>query len=249
MRQLKIVTLILLSLAAWSCGQEQPSKLSDTGFVDTPWWSYDKPSDRTLSTRHALAPYFRAGKEKKLALNYFRDLISSNSDIAIKYGEWPKYQPGWFSGGTIYHPAVNKPFSKWGRLDWSSFYNELFHAWWGNVFMKDSRYAFVRQQILTTERKQHYRQAHPSKPLLAQEEAYSETVAALMIYAAPQYNPHGPESRFYDQPYFTYQTGKTVSPVSHSDRPGFTPAAETTYPNQFEYKVMFRILFDADAPE
>lgn len=248
--------LAISLLISFGCGQspgnfQNESRLNladDDRFVLDPWWSYDKEGDPRLSGRHALSKYFKAAKQKKLALNYFRDLIGTNAKIAIRHGDWPKYQPGIFSGGTIYHPAVGKSFDQWNRLDWSSFYNELFHAWWGSSFTKSSKYADARNALLTSERRQHYRRAHPRNPLLAQEEAYSETIATLMIYAYPQYNPEGPESRYFNLPFFVYQKNKTVAAVSHSDRPGFTPEAETTYPNIEEYRVMFRLLFDAAAP-
>lgn len=238
-----------LSLIA-SCG-EAPKTASAllAEQTETPFWPTAKPGDGQLSTRHALYPYFAAAQGKLLPGNFFRELIAVNSSIAIKYGDWPRYQPGFFSGGTIYHPAVGKELSTWNNMDWSSFYNELFHAWWGNVFTKAAKYQTTRSQILTEERKQHYRQAHRTNPLLAQEEGYSETIASLMIMMYPRYNPSLPAQRGYAPlADYKYDTGKTVSAVSHGEQPGYDPAAEWTYMNEFEYSLLFQVFVDSTPP-
>ena len=234
------------------CGQSDDQELQlnslSAEFDPTPFWPEEKPGDASLSSRHILYPYFQAAKAKHLPLNYFRDLIADGARLKIRYADWPRYQPGW-TGATLYHPMIGKNFSEWKRMDWASFYNELFHAWWGQVFQKEARFATDRRSLLTRERKQHYRKAHPRDPLLAQEEAYSESIATLMIYLYPQYNPDGPEGRYYALSFYTYNRGRTVSPVSHSEQPGYTPEAENTYPNAAEYRVFFRQLTDHEPPE
>ncbi len=247
-----IFALLAASLLTFlaSCGKAPVSEsLLASDQAETPFWPTAKPGDGQLNQRHALYPYFSAAQAKLLPGNYFRELISSNSNVIVKYGDWPRYQPGFFSGGTIYHPAANKALSTWGNLDWSSFYNELFHAWWGNVFMKATKYQSTRTQILTTERKEHYRQAHRTDPLLAQEEGYSETIASLMIMMYPRYNPQFPSQRGYAPlSEYKYDTGKTVAAVSHGEQPGYDPAAEWTYMNEFEYSVLFQIFADFAPP-
>jgi hypothetical protein len=243
--------LACMVLASAGCGRLQSNDLSSNDEqVESPFWPVDKDGDAQLSSSHALHSYFMAAKAKSMPTNYFRELIRANSSIALRYGEWPSYKPGWTGGGTIYHPGIGRAASTWNSSDWSSFYNELFHAWWGNVFMKQAGYQSIRGQILTAERKQHYRRAHPSDPLLAQEEAYSETVATLMVYLYPRYNPNFPGNRgFTALSDLKYDTGRTVSPVSHGEQPGYTPEAENTYPNPLEYKLMFQILTDHLPPE
>ncbi len=254
---------IIASFGFWiamltaSCGVDMSSRLTtadeevgtDFGLVADPFWQVTKPGDEKLTSGHSLSSYFVAAQAKQLPTNYFRDLISARANIGLRYADWPRYQPGGGTSGTIYHPKVGKPFSQWTGMDWSSFYNELYHAWWGTVFTKSTKYAADRSALLTSERRSHYQRAHPRDPLLAQEEAYSETVATLMMYLTPKYHPELPNNTgFYELSTFLYHTGKTVAPVSHSERPGFTPEAENTYPNRAEYAVVFRQLTDFQPP-
>lgn len=247
-------TILSLEMLLCHCGTpsaEQSNNLSSINADQTevPFWPTQKPGDAQLSSSHSLFTHFQAAQAKQLPANYFRDLIAANAKIDIKYADWPSYKPGWFSGGTIYHPAAKTALSAWTSMDWSSFYNELFHAWWGNVFTKSAKYQNQRSQLLTEERKSFYRQANPNNPLLAQEEGYSETISTLMVYMRPLYNPAMPNQHgFMPLSEYKYNTGKTVSPVSHGDRPGFTPAAETTYLNPFEYSVIFTIFTDTQPP-
>jgi hypothetical protein len=232
-----------------SCGRRshQESELKDLS--ENPFWAVSKPGDERLVNGHSLSPYFAAAKAKSLPGNYFRDLIGENKSISLKYREWPAYQPGIFYGGTIYHPKIGAPFSEWKSLDWSSFYNELFHAWWGTIFTSSAKYAADRGALFTQERQTHYRRAHPTDPRLAQEEAYSETIATLAMYFYPTFAPDFPSRiGFRSLADFGYNRGRTVAPVSHSDRPGFTPEAESTWPNEAEYAVVFRQLFDSNPP-
>lgn len=217
--------------------------------TETPWWPTTKAEDAQLSTRHSLYGFYSAAQAKLLPANFFRELILANASVSVRYGDWPRYKPGIFSGGTIYHPAADRAPTTWTNLDWSSFYNELFHAWWGNVFLKQAKYQTIRSQIFTAERDSHYRQAHRTNPRLAQEEGYSETVASLMVMMYPRYNPSFPSQRGYAPlADYRYDTGRTVSAVSHGDQPGYDPAAETTYMNDFEYQILFRILTDHTPP-
>ncbi len=247
---------LLLTLFVVGCGSAEKiedyslSSASFADFVDEPWWTYQLPADAQLNRRHVLYKYFVVAKQKKLPTNLFRDLIRANSGVKLSQGDWPSYQPGGaFSGGTIRHPAIAEQPASWKRIDWASFYNELFHAWWQDVFMKSGTYSSERSQLLTSERSKFYRQAHPRNPRLAQEEAYSETINTLMFYTSPQYNPETSEQdRFYALNFFVYNKNRTVSPVSHSDRPGFTSAAEQTFPAEWEWKIVFKMIFGSEAP-
>lgn len=245
-------TIILASilLAHIGCSAENVSSLNQTeALTETPFWTVDKPGDDALLSGHAMSPYFSAAKAKQLPTNYFRDIIKSRGAIRVRRADWPSFQPGFGGGGTISHPKVGSAFSEWKNSDWSSFYNELYHAWWASVFTRSAQYAADREALLTNARRAHYRRAHPSNPLLAQEEAYSETVASLMIYLYPKYNPASASGTgFYELSYYPYDQNRTVSPVSHSDRPGFTPEAETTFPDEAEYALIFRQLTDKDPP-
>ena len=246
---MKLFILAPILFLLTSCGSDQKSQVSSPkDIVEQPFWQISKPGDDALRTGHVLSTYFVAAQDKKLPTNYFRDIIAARANVRVRYAEWPSFQPG-SGGGTISHPKVGQPFSEWRSLDWSSFYNELYHAWWASVFTRSASYAADRTAILTTERKAHYRRAHPSDPLLAQEEAYSETIATLMIYMYPRYNPQSTSGVGYAELIdYPYNQNRTVSPVSHSDRPGYTPEAETTFPNTAEYAVIFRQLTDSTPP-
>ena len=240
--KLSVLASILFILA--SCGGTQ---LSDTSLpkeiVAQPFWKTSKPGDDALHTGHVLS-----AKAKNLPSNYFRDIIAARGNVRVRFGDWPSFQPS-SGGGTISHPKVGKPFTQWGSLDWSSFYNELYHAWWASVFTRSANYAGDRTALLTPERKAHYRRAHPSNPLLAQEEAYSESIAAVMIYLYPRFSPQFPGGvGFAELAEFPYNQNRTVAPVSHSDRPGYTSEAENTFPNIAEYAVIFRQLTDSTPP-
>jgi hypothetical protein len=246
--------LTLLTTFIYSCGSEVVEQHhlfgeEDSNLTETPFWQVNKQSDPTLNRSHSLYRYFAAAQAKKLPTNYFRDIISIRGAVSLRYADWPRYQPRG-GGGTIYHPKVGRPFSEWKALDWSSFYNELFHAWWGTVFTKSSKYAADRAALLTSERRAHYRKANPRNALLAQEEAYSETMSSLALFYYPKYNPHAASRIGYLKlDFYEYNTNKTVSAVGHSDRPGYTPAAETTFPNRAEYAIIFRQITDLQPPQ
>jgi hypothetical protein len=239
---LKRINLILLNalmfLAASAWGQTSPVQ-SFESLENERFWQVDMPTDSTLNQLHALMPYMKAAVAKELPVRYFRELIAANAAVVVSEGNWPSYKPGLFAGGTIYIQSASNP-SAWTRNEWSSFYNELFHAWFGNIFMKSGVYASVRALIKTEERRQHYVQAYPSDPWLAQEEAWSETVGTLMITLAP-FN-FGNGFKYVSMADCAYAIDRTVAPVSHSDRPGYTPEAETTYPSAWEYNILFETL-------
>jgi hypothetical protein len=247
---MRTTVFVSLFLTLAGCSQEPTSHLKEIeALVEAPFWSVDKPGDEALTSGHALSPYFVAAKAKQLPANYFRDIIKTRGAIRVRRADWPSFQPG-LGGGTISHPKVGAAFSEWRNSDWSSFYNELYHAWWASVFSRSAQYAADRDALLTSARRTQYRRAHPTDPLLAQEEAYSETIATLMIYLYPKYNPNAASGTgFYELADYPYNQNRTVSPVSHSDRPGYTPEAETTFPDPAEYAVIFRQLTDSVPPQ
>lgn len=239
-----IVYPLLVSLTLWSCGRPE-TQLSSIKNASERFWPVSYPSDAQLSQSHKLMPYMKAAATRELPLKFFRELISSDSSVVVVEGSWPSYRPGFLYGGTIYMPSAANP-NAWTRGEWASFYNELFHAWYGLVFQKQEIYASTRSQVQTPERMNHYRKAHPSDPALAQEEAWSETVAAIMIELAPV-NINN-TWRYVEIEKMKYAIGRTVAPVSHSDRPGYTPEAEDTYPADWEYAILFRLLTMVQLP-
>jgi hypothetical protein len=203
---------------------------------------------------NALEPYRVAASSKGLPTPFFDQLISANAWIDVKKTSGgPSYKPGFFTGGTIYHPAVGTPLSVWTASDWSNFYNELFHAWWGNIFMKEARFGAMRDRFPSNpDLLNKYRAANPRDPKLAMEEAWSETVASVLIiwYPRPYFDSDGRllGYRSPDLVKMAYKVGHTVAPVSHSDRPGYTPAAENTYPDEYEYGALFQMMFGKKLP-
>ncbi len=203
---------------------------------------------------HALSPHQAAAAAKGLPTKLIDEIITVNADVVVAYtSDGPHYVPGWMSGGTIYLPSANVPPSEWRRGDWSDFYNECFSAWWGNVFMRNNTYRAQRDALRgDTGLRAKYAAAHPRDPWLAQEEGYSETMASVITIAYPRlvYNE---ETGTYDPhpvPYedLGYRIGWTVAAVGHSDRPGYTPAAEETYPDAGEYDSLMRWAFGRPAP-
>jgi hypothetical protein len=203
---------------------------------------------------NALEPYRVAAAAKGLPTPFFDQLIAANAWIDVKNTSGgPSYRPGIFTGGTIYHPSVGTALSMWTASDWSNFYNELFHAWWGNVFMKEARYGAMRDRFPSNpDLLNKYRAAQPRDPKLAMEEAWSETVASVLIiwYPRPHYDSDGRllGYRSPDLEKMAYKQNHTVAPVSHSDRPGYTPAAENTYPDEYEYRALFQMMFGQKLP-
>ena len=234
----KALSLAALLLCLSSCGQKPAA--SQIKEEAARFWMVSVPSDSQLSQNHPLMPYMKAAAARELPLGYFREIIENNAGVSVGEGNWPTYQPGIFSGGTIYMPSSSDPTS-WSRIQWSSFYNELFHAWFGNVFTKLPRYQSTWNSIWTPERSEHYSKANPSDPKLAQEEAWSETVMTVMIDLAPVRWPEG-SMKYPKFENFVYSIGRTVAAVSHSERPGYTPEAETTYPASWEYDILFQSL-------
>jgi hypothetical protein len=200
------------------------------------------------------APIRAAATQKFLTVKILDELIAADADIAIKPTTGgPRYQPGVFWGGTIYLPFADKPATQWTAVDWASFYNEAFHAWWGNVYVKSDAYKAQRTALFADAAlRAKYKLAHPGDPRLAMEEGYSETTASTIMMSYPRirqdpdtgawgYEPTPFEKLYYDR-------GRTVSAVSHSDRPGYTPAAEDTYPDEAEFDRLMVWLFGRVAP-
>lgn len=189
-----------------------------------------------------LRPYFNESLSRNLPGTFFLDLFAADAWIEIKPTQsGPHYQPGYITGGTIYHDAVGTQLSDWKRNDFASFYNELFHAWWGNVFLRSATLAKERSQLLNDPNlKAKYRKANPSSPELAQEEAYSETVSFLIFQVY--------RGSITDLEKLYYQPNVTVAPVSHSDRPGYTMEAESIFPDEREFDWLFQKLFLRKAP-
>ena len=237
------VASLILSLLS-GCGRQSSGHLSNAGVER--FWPVNAAEDSQLNQQHPLMRFMRAAGARELPLTFFRELIKSNSDVTVVEGDWPTYQPGVFYGGTISIPSSARPES-WTGPEWSSFYNELFHAWYGLVFSQDPKYAKNRSEVWIKSRLERYRAAHPSDPKLALEEAWSETIASIMIQLTPL--KLDGMIRYPAFEAFSYCIGKTVAPVSHSDRPGFTPQAENTYPDEHEYAMLFQLLTSVSPPK
>lgn len=238
-----ILTSAIVLASLVSCGRVELSRPKEQS--NQRFWTVYETGDSSLNQSHPLVRYMRAAAGRELPLRFFRELIKANASVTVAEGEWPSYQPGILYGGTISMPSSSRPES-WTGPEWSSFYNELFHAWFGLVFTKDAAYVSARSKLLTPDRMDRYRKAYPSNGALAQEEAWSETVATIMIQLAPIKIDGQFKYAAYDS--FVYQIGRTVAPVSHSDRPGYTPEAENIYPDAAEYQHLFEFLVSVTPP-
>lgn len=239
------ILIVMVAICISSCGTDD---------FEGPAGNRLAAASSTAALGHSLDSYRAAALAKGLPSPFFDQLIAANAWIDVKKTTGgPSYRPGILTGGTIYHPSVGTVPTKWTATDWSNFYNELFHAWWGNVFMKEARYASLRSRFpgnaaLISK----YRAAHPRNPKLALEEAWSETVASTLIiwYPRPYFNGEG-QLLGYRNPELSamaYKINHTVAPVSHSDRPGFTPEAESIYPDEAEYAALFELMFGRRLP-
>lgn len=212
------------------------------------------PDSKAQDYSSELRPFYYEAKNRNLPTRFFEDLFEVDAWIAVRSTEGgPHYQPGYWSGGTIYLQSVSSPVQNWKALDFTNFYNELFHAWWGNAFLRNPRFEAERKKLFSNlERSNKYRRANPSNPSLAQEEAYSETVAALimLVYPWPSIDPQTKQPTTKPTPWeqLSYKINTTVAAVSHGDRPGFTEEAEETYPDEEEYNWLFQKMFNRLPP-
>ena len=237
------LTSLLLTSLILGCGRNDASYLMLQ--ENERFWQVTEPADQNLNQSNSLMRYMRAAAARELPLRFFRELIQANSAVTVIEGDWPSYQPGILYGGTISIPSASKP-EAWTGGEWSSFYNELFHAWYGLIFLKERRYASARSDAWSQTRMARYRRAYPADPKLAQEEAWSETIASIMIQLAPL--KIDGKFKYPSLEGFAYCIGRNVAPVSHSDRPGYTPEAENIYPDEPEYRQLFHYLTSVQPP-
>jgi hypothetical protein len=141
----------------------------------------------------------------------------------------------------MYLPSkrFERKVSEWTGTIWADFYNELFHAWWNEVFLRESFYARTAELIncfLPRYRVGNWLMAH-----IAQEEAYSETISSVILLLANKVS----FERLY------YQKEWTVVPVDHGESGGwfgFSKAQQNIYPSPQEYDILLRWLIGRNAP-
>ena len=256
LRCLAMTAALLGCFIVAACGDDSIREMSSlngtssyTDLEAQPFWP-DLSHSASLSTRHPLYLYSEAARARKLPLRFFIDLIESKANVkVVHHSGLPSFRKYPFLPMRIYMNLNNTELDRWTNGKWANFYNELFHAWWDNNFLKDSKYAFYRKKLLRNEYLPRYREAHPREPRLAQEEGYSETIAAIVLLMGPQYNPNLPSKYGYiPHARFYYRKGYTVNAVDHEDRPGYRREATKTYLNHKEYRVLFWLLTDTYPP-
>ncbi len=178
---------------------------------------------------HSLSSLSIEVKRKGLPAVFFKDIQQFRHwhTLRIQPGQHDSYLP-WSKSIILNESQFYRTASEWASRDWADFYNELFHAWWDLIFSREPIHRDLYQSLTTTYREK-YRRAHPSNPILAQEEAYSETVSAISLLIAGSVSVN----RLY------YRLNFTVEPVGHSENPGFTELAEEIYPDSSEYTHIF----------
>ncbi len=251
MEKIKLTALslvVLTGLGLW--GQEPSKKAQHKGFD----FNLEKKL-RAVPSGQELESFYQEAKKRGFPTLFFDELKARNAWIVVKNTSGgAQYRRGMISGGTIYVPSAEKELEKWTSVDFSNFYNELFHAWWDKVFLVDKKYESERQKLFGDKnREEKYNRAFPGDPRRAQEEAYSETVATLMIYIAGRRYVDPKTQRVKEKPLdlnqLYYRTDFSVSPVSHSDVPGYTEASENIYPDEEEYDWLFEKMFNRRAPK
>jgi len=179
-----------------------------------------------------------AAKVRGLPMRFFREISAWNGwdRVTIGTSDAARYYP-WSNRIELPESQTAKPPTHWGVIDWANFYNELFHAWWDNVFLPGEIYKPTRARLAILRKR--YAIACPDDPALAQEEAFSETTSALVLYLANKV----PLSDL------AYDTSRTVGAVGHGERPGFSATADETYLSEEEYAMIFRWLTGTNPPD
>ena len=181
-----------------------------------------------------LESVYKAADHRRLPTRMFQEIQKYRGFSAIKIfkGDWPRYYPYY---NQIELPAryFEKVPSEWGIDQWPNFYNELFHAWWDEVFLRESSYATTRKKLRTF--LPNYVSA--GNPELCQEEALSETTGAVILLLA--------NNVAMDQ--LQYRIGWSIEAVNHDDNPKFGSAASSTYPSKEEYGLLLGWLLGKDA--
>lgn len=172
-----------------------------------------------------------AALERGLPGRFFLDIRKDYGKgwIRIEGSDWARYYP---SQNLIQVPLsmIRRSPKEWSALEWSQFYNELFHAWWDEVFQKRSLYENDRTYL----RARLFRYESTGDSRLAQEEGLSETVASVILLVAN----HIPIERL------VYKKDWSVSAVSHSEGLAkFHASAEEIYPSPGEYELLLKWLF------
>lgn len=242
--------------------------------LDKPWYQTTcKPSE--INTKLPIYKYYAGASKKQMPVKMFCELMRVGAKVKIKMGEWHQYYQG-----TIYQsPTIqvgiqdSKKFNSpdtWQAFTWNSFYNELFHAFWDQVFLKDRKYKSDRDWMLSKRNLEPYRAAISRKYQIALEEGLSETVANWISVINRSDGRGG--IKFTPKEYYRYYPSHTVAAVSHYDQGGaftvfgakienktinsilgagqakFLPGAEWTYPSEKEYVWLFNLVLDTDPP-
>lgn len=184
-------------------------------------------SARAITFEEAAIAAFERGLPGRFFLDIRKDY--GKGWIRIEGSDWARYYP---SQNLIQVPlsmAKRSP-KQWNALEWSQFYNELFHAWWDEVFQK--RFQYENDRAYLRERLFRYDSTGDSR--LAQEEGLSETVSSVVLLFAN----HVPVEKL------IYKKDWSVSAVSHSeDLAKFHASAEDIYPSPGEYEMLLKWLF------
>lgn len=240
--------------------------------ANQPFWPLTCPNpDR----QNSLYRYYLAAINRKLPVSFFCELMSSDVNIEIINGDFFRFvPPTMLSNGKIQiaASASGKKPEEWGKMIWSGFYNELFHAFWNSVFLKDVKYSPLRQKLLSKKNLQRYEHAISKDFEVALEEGLSETISRWIA----SINIPDVENNSFRYPtlsFYKYWPGETVMSVSHYEQvqsitiygkkienkminnllkgraAQYLPAAEYTYPSKTEYSAIFKIFFGQNPPQ
>jgi RHS repeat-associated protein len=122
--------------------------------------------------KHPLTKYRIAANAKGLPTNLIDEIIAHDptGTVSVTGGGGPRYFPFW---NEIQLPdaSFRRPLNRWTSIDWANMYNEMFHAWW-DVYGENHPEIWAPYTA-------HF-EGLDGPALVAQEEAYSETVSATI---------------------------------------------------------------------
>lgn len=191
-----------------------------------------------------------------LPIILFEDITQHVSFVSIERSESHSYQAGVFPTIRIPEDQYETSPRVWSSIQWADFYRSLFHAWWDLHF---SGHKADWERRITAENLSTYRAANSSQPQLAQEYAYAETIAALILVylsekarlealALKETNLDVRDRLLGSLQHdalesLEYKKNRTVEPVGHSEESGFTKRAENIFPGRQEYRFLFYSVF------
>jgi hypothetical protein len=197
------------------------------------WWDYSgRYTDKSIQS-DPFYSYYLAARNRKLPTFFFNEIFSVRINKYVSFSSnviSPRFvYTKSFIGretGTIYLPSYfSKDPSRWTITEWQGFYNEMFHLWWHFVFMKKDEYRGDRAYLFSNRFLAAYSGVDRinNDRIMVQEEAFSETVSAVLLYfkSVPFQMENKSMDLYYDMEKFDYALNLTVPDSCHDEDPKY----------------------------